>query len=130
MKVPSRQVQVGAPPSRFLGVTRVMNASVGSDSHATENYPSSFGVEFPLFQVDEEPLLPQSATVQGRAVLIRSDLPEDVAGKLFAYMYRLMYGAKAVERCLQRTNALSEQASFVQDTLSAFGATKGSKCNG
>lgn len=116
----------GAPPTRFLGVTRVINPSSRSDSHATKNYPSKFGVEFPLFDVDKEPLLLQSATVQGRTVLIRNDLTEDVAGKLFAYMYRLMYGANAVEQCLRRTNSLSEQASFVQDTLRAFGATRAS----
>eukprot|EP00562_Extubocellulus_spinifer_P014707 CAMPEP_0178571116 /NCGR_PEP_ID=MMETSP0697-20121206/17453_1 /TAXON_ID=265572 /ORGANISM="Extubocellulus spinifer, Strain CCMP396" /LENGTH=1459 /DNA_ID=CAMNT_0020205627 /DNA_START=152 /DNA_END=4532 /DNA_ORIENTATION=- len=121
MCVPSHQE--GAPPTRFLGVTRVIGP-FGSESRTGKQYSGNFGVEFPLFDVDKEPLLPQSATVKGRTVLIRHDLTEDVAGKLFAFMYRLLYGAKAVERCLQRTNALSEQATFTQDTLRAFGTTK------
>lgn len=125
MCVPSRQE--GAPPTRFLGVTRVIG-SFGSEPRTGKQYSGDFGVEFPLFDVDKEPLLPQSATVKGRTVLIRHDLTEDVAGKLFAFMYRLLYGAKAVEICLRRTNALSEQATFAQDTLRAFGATKASTC--
>jgi hypothetical protein len=114
--------QGGPPPTRFLGVFRIRNHSVESIPNALM---AQYGTEFPLFDKSRDPLLPQSATVGGRKVLIRNDLTEDAAGKLFSYMFRLLYGRSVVEKCLQKTNALSQgSATFLQDTLTAFDANK------
>lgn len=113
----------GAPPTRFLGVSRI----VKSDRAIPEDgrhHTGKFGVEFPLFDIKVNPLVPKSATITGRTVLIRNDLTEDVAGRLYAFMFRLLYGTAVVERMLQKTNSLAENASLVQDTLRAFGANE------
>ena len=113
----------GAPPTRFLGVSRAVNPECSGSSVDETHHPRKFGVEFPLFDANKDPLVPQSATIKGRAVLIRDDLTEDVAGRLYTFMFRLLYGTAAVERMLKKTNSLAENVAFVQDTLRAFGAT-------
>lgn len=112
----------GAPPTRFLGVSRTAEPVRSGSSVDEPQRTGNFGVEFPLFEAKTDPLVPQSATIKSRTVLIRNDLTEDVAGRLYAFMFRLLYGTAAVERMLQKTNSLAENASFVQDTLRAFGA--------
>lgn len=117
-----------APPTRFLGVSRIMESGRSGASDGKRQYTRKFGVEFPLFDTKLDPLVPKSATITGRKVLIRNDLTEDVAGRLYVFMFRLLYGTAAVERMLQRTNSLAENVSFIQDTLRAFGAHEGQKC--
>ena len=113
----------GAPPTRFLGVSRAVNPGCSGSSADETHHPRKFGVEFPLFDANKDPLVPQSAAIKCRAVLIRDDLTEDVAGRLYTFMFRLLYGTAAVERMLKKTNSLAENVAFVQDTLRAFGAT-------
>jgi len=112
----------GAPPTRFLGVSRIIESNQANPDDHKRHYTGKFGVEFPLFDTKVDPIVPKSATITGRTVLIRNDLTEDVAGRLYAFMFRLLYGTNVVERMLQQTNSLAENVSFVQDTLRAFGA--------
>ena len=114
----------GAPPTRFLGVSRIIESNRANSGDDKRHYTGKFGVEFPLFDTKVDPLVPKSATITGRTVLIRNDLTEDVAGRLYAFMFRLLYGTAVVERMLQKTNSLAENASLVQDTLRAFGANE------
>jgi hypothetical protein len=74
-------------PSRFVGVFRVVGES-------------NFAVGIPVFHVDHtsnSPVLPKEATVNdGQFCLIRVGIAdENTAGKLFAFMYRILYGSKA-----------------------------------
>lgn len=112
----------GAPPTRFLGVSRIVQSDGNDSNKSKQQYTGRFGVEFPLFDAKVDPLVPKSATITGRTVLIRNDLTEDAAGRLYAFMFHLLYGNAVVERMLQTTNSLTESTSFVQDTLRAFGA--------
>ena len=115
----------GAPPTRFLGVSREGNPDCSGSSVDEPHHPRKFGVEFPLFDANKDPLVPQSATIKGRTVLIRNDLTEEVAGRLYTFAFRLLYGTAVVERMLKKTNSLAENVAFVQDTLRAFGAAGG-----
>lgn len=117
----------GAPPTRFLGVSRIIQSNANDSNKDKQQYTGKFGVEFPLFDTNVDPHVPKSATITGRTVLIRNDLTEDVAGRLYAFMFRLLYGTAVVERMLQKTNSLVENASLVQDTLRAFGADEEDK---
>ena len=117
----------GAPPTRFLGVSRILESNQANPNDRKRQYTGKFGVEFPLFDAKVDPIVPKSATITGQTVLIRNDLTEDVAGRLYAFMFRLLYGTAVVERMLQKTNSLVENASLVQDTLRAFGADEEDK---
>ena len=77
-------------PSRFVGVFRV----VGEES--------SYAVAIPEFRVDcSTP--PKAATVNnGQLCLLRVGIKEEqTAGQLFAYMYRALYGTKALSDALK-----------------------------
>ena len=117
----------GAPPTRFLGVSRIIDYDQANPTEGRQQYTGKFGVECPLFDTKMDPLVPKSATITGRTVLIRNDLTEDVAGRLYAFMFRLLYGTAAVERMLRKTNSLTDNIAFVQDTLRAFGANEEDK---
>ncbi len=80
-------------PSRFIGVFRV----VGEES--------SYAVAIPEFRVDC-PKPPKAATVNnGHLCLLRVGIEtEQIAGQLFAYMYRVLYGTQALSDALKDTN--------------------------
>ncbi len=83
-------------PSRFVGVFRV----VGEESN--------YAVGIPEFRVDcLAP--PKAATVNnGQLCLLRVGIKEEkTAGQLFAYMYRAMYGAKALSVALEDSEHVS-----------------------
>ncbi len=77
-------------PSRFVGVFRV----VGEESN--------YAVGIPEFRVDYL-MPPQAATVNnGQLCLLRVGIKEEkTAGQLFAYMYRVLYGTKALSVALK-----------------------------
>jgi len=133
------------PPTRFLGVTRLMEERqiVDGQRVRVESRPTGkFGVELPIFVVDyeffgysqnnsgnsdyvKEHPLPKPATIGGRKVFLRTDIArEDIAGQLFSFTYRILYGCKAADDVRTQTNALQNRAGFVVDTLRAFGAAK------
>lgn len=131
----------GAPPTRFLGVTRITvskNRRSDGDNDATQHLASGklFGVEFPLFEVDYDTesvhspnktvvRLPRSSFSQGKTVFLRADIErEDVAGQLYSFIFRLFYGLRAAENVKAQANALKTHSQFSQDTLKAFGARK------
>lgn len=132
-----------APPTRFIGVTRMIErrripaTPDGGKEQIVERSTGAFGVEFPIFIVkyddagfpepvdgsnEMDPPMPKPATAGGRKVLLRADIArEDVAGQLFAFMFRVMYGEMALNEALALTNG--GRSSFFHDTTSALGAT-------
>uniref|UniRef100_A0A7S4MQZ1 Uncharacterized protein n=2 Tax=Odontella aurita TaxID=265563 RepID=A0A7S4MQZ1_9STRA len=136
-----------APPTRFVGVTRMIERrripaqSQNSKQRFAERATGAFGVEFPIFLVKYDdiaclpgynrhsvmdPPMPKPATAGGRKVLLRADIArDDVAGQLFAFMFRLLYGDKALSDALIRTN--SGRTSFFDDTMGAFGGKETGK---
>ena len=117
----------GLPPTRFVGVCRV------SKTLSNGKTERSFGVAIPQFYVDRDSLsvskssqeahlsytrnghiVPREATVRGQLLLLRVGIDDEkVAGQFFAFMYRIMYGAKAVLDVLAEDNQ--------NDMLSTFG---------
>jgi hypothetical protein len=92
----------GTPPSRFVGVYRVKK-TLDDGKHEI-----SFGVVIPQFYVNYDwaisiiertpngNIIPNAATVHGKPLLLRIGITdEEVAGKLFAFCYRLLYGSDA-----------------------------------
>lgn len=85
------------PPSRFVGVFRVIDEE------------RSYAVGMPQFHIVDsdtqkgpvEP--PKEATVNnGQLCLLRVGIKEEkTAGQLFAYMYRILYGTKALSDALK-----------------------------
>jgi len=77
----------------------------------------SFGVTVPQFYVNcewssdiertrEGHILPKVATVNGQPLLVRIEIDdEDVAGKLFSFMYRILYGSNAVAGIVAELNS-------------------------
>eukprot|EP00978_Attheya_sp_CCMP212_P016900 scaffold44607_cov49-Attheya_sp.AAC.2 len=125
----------GAPPTRFIGVTRVVEDGVNAPNQIGANRSSGkFGVAFPRFEVDyakfdgkkKTPLSSLNGSiVNGRSVLLRKDIErEDVAGQLYAFSIRLLYGKKAVEEILKETNDIESRIDILHDTLNAFGAVR------
>jgi hypothetical protein len=123
----------GAPPTRFIGVTRVVEDGVNVPNQIGANRSSgNFGVAFPRFEVDyakfdrkkKTPLSSlNESIVNGRPVLLRKDIErEDVAGQLYAFSIRLLYGKKAMEEILKETNDMESRIDILHDTLNAFGA--------
>mmetsp|Transcript_16683 Transcript_16683/g.31433 ORF Transcript_16683/g.31433 Transcript_16683/m.31433 type:complete len:125 (-) Transcript_16683:3781-4155(-) len=54
------------------------------------------------------------ATVSGQPLLLRADINDEyIAGKLFSFMYRVLYGSDAVSGILRETN--SDGTSSTQD---------------
>ena len=92
----------GPPPARFMGVTRIFEKNTGS----TMTPNGKFGVEIPLL------------LYKGRKVVLRDFDREDVAGMVFVFLYRVLFGAKATRDVEVVVNC---QRGFVDDTLYAFG---------
>jgi len=58
--------------------------------------------------------LPKVATVSGQPLLLRADVDDEgIAGKLFSFMYRVLYGSDAVSGILRERN--SDGTSSTQD---------------
>jgi len=155
----------GAPPTRFVGVTRIIteeddaNGDGDGGKHNVSNV-CKFGVELPtnLFTFDyhendddddddyphddndlreqqqqQESLLFQCIgdeednmrTTTASPPLLRNDIArEDVAGQLYAFMYRIFFGTRALGRVLSRTNSTRTQQEIVKDALCAFGGIR------
>ena len=61
-------------------------------------------------------VIPREATVKGQTLFLRVGLEDEtIAGQLFVFMYRIMYGAKAVLDVLAEYNR--------SEVLSTFGPT-------
>ncbi len=83
---------------------------------------TSFGAAFPEFYVNCEwssaiertpkgHIVPKVATVNDRPLLLRVGIfDEEVAGKLFSFCYRVMYGAVAASDVVAERNSLSRPA--------------------
>lgn len=106
----------GTPPSRFVGVYRVQKTLDDGKQEI------SFGVVMPQFYVNYEwamsiiertpngNIIPNPATVIGQPLLIRIGIiDEEVAGKLFAFCYRLLYGSDAASDIMTMRLAPSEK---------------------
>jgi len=98
--------------SRFVGVFRVKkNLDNGKEE-------IGFGVTLPQFYVkcdwssqvertENGYILPKAATVNGRPLLVRIGIDDEaIAGKLFSFMYRVLYGAEAVSDILAERGSL------------------------
>ena len=91
-------------------------------------YETSFGAALPEFYVNCEwssaiertpngHIVPKVATVNGQPLLLRIGIDdEEVAGKLFSFCYRIMYGAVAASDIVAERNSRSKPA--CQDTPS------------
>ena len=126
-------------PTKYFGVTRITNPNgiiaKDLDEPTLKHSISRFGVEFPAFDRDHlffengETLpyqnrlnnkpnsffLPKCATIGGTKLLVRADIQcEDVAGKLYAFMYRIMYGSDTTDALRARTN---DTFAFKEDTI-------------
>ena len=135
----------GAPPTRFLGVTRMFEErqicqTNGCGHRVVSHATGNFGVEFPVFffdrdsdttvnsgikpskvSTDQRVPPPKPATIGGKKVLLRTDITEEiVAGQLFAFMYRILFGSMAMDAALSKTNHFRKRSGFVRDTLNAF----------
>ena len=85
-------------------------------------YETSFGAALPEFYVNCEwssaiertpngHIVPKAATVNGQPLLLRIGIDdEEVAGKLFSFCYRIMYGAVAASDIVAGRNSCSKPA--------------------
>jgi len=108
----SEGINTDAGPSHFVGVFRVKKTLANGKA---EIY---FGVTIPQFYVKCDwssqiertrggHILPKAATVNGRPLLVRIGIDDEaIAGKLFSFMYRVLYGADAVSDILAERNSL------------------------
>ena len=104
--------QGGPPPSRFMGVTRIFEKTQSSDSMRPNG---KFGVEIPLL------------FYKGRKIILRDFDREDVAGILFVFLYRLLFGSDALKEMSCSANGKGVREDIILDTLSAFGASANDK---
>lgn len=85
-----------------------------------------FGVTIPQFYLNCERssqiertrdgyILPKVATVNGRPLLLRIGLVPEEAGKLFCFMYRLLYGSKAVAGILAERNGTGQSPALADE---------------
>lgn len=111
----------GPPPARFMGVTRIFektniihdNSNASTTTTTASMGPNGkFGVEIPLL------------FYKGRKVILRDFDREDVAGLLFGFLYRLLFGNKAFHDMSIVVNDKYERKDIIYDTLCAFGAIK------
>ena len=106
----------GTPPSRFVGVYRVKKTLDDGKQEI------SFGVVVPQFYVNydwamsiieqspNENIVPTAATVNGQPLFLRIGITdEEIAGKLFAFSYRLLYGSDAASDIVTMRLAHSEK---------------------
>ena len=104
----------GPPPTRFIGVVRIREHKYDLESEDESNiaeYKNKFGVEFPEFspmtQIQSEdmdeslskPFIPSIASCDKRSIVLRADIDqEEVAGRLYSFVYRILYGLRAAEK--------------------------------
>ena len=112
----------GIALSRFVGVYHVKK-TLGDGKSET-----SFGAAFPEFYVNCEwspaiertpkgHIVPKVATVSGRPLLLRIGIDdEEVAGKLFSFCYRVMYGAVAASDIVAERNSFNRPACHDSET--------------
>ena len=104
----------GAPPvSRFYGVTRF-------DNDVNE---CAFAVECPHLQVMRASgifTLPTSLNVRGggEKIVLRAGLDEFVAGQLYVFIIRILYGKGAVDAIHEQCKS---SRNHVEDVLLSFG---------
>jgi len=118
----SKENQKEGQTSRFVGVFR-LKKTLGNGKDEI-----SFGVTIPQFYVNCEwsseiertrngHILPKVATVNGQPLLLRIGIDdEDVAGKLFSFMYRILYGSDAVSGILTERNPNSKSSTQDDET--------------
>ena len=108
-------------PSRFVGVFVVKN---GKDETL------SFGAAIPQFYVGSCEwsskvertstgyIVPRIATVNGQPLLLRIGIDdENVAGKLFSFCYRIMYGSDAVSDILADRSSNLKSSAHDKETI-------------
>ena len=81
--------------SEYIGVVCV-DSSNGKDG--------DYGVAIPQLHGEnaKDCMFPKETTVNGQTLLIRNDInDEEIAGKLFAFMYRILYGSSQVANVLK-----------------------------
>lgn len=121
----------GPPPTRFIGVSRLLEKKKISNEIFVK-----FGVEFPAFtppeykpnldqEKNEQLVIPPCATTDKKKVLLRADIDrEDMAGKLYSFVYRLLYGLRAAEKIRSHYNSSQEAVDFLKDSLRQFNTKK------
>ena len=100
----------GQPPqSRFYGVVRFDDCAYG------------FAIQSPQLNMisdDEQFTLPGCMTTRGQEILLRAGLDEFVAGQLYVFVIRLLYGKHVVNDMHKK---LKTSESHIQDVLLSFG---------
>lgn len=95
-------------------------------SVSSEKTRSKYGVAIPQFYVDSTKLqnskiqyrvkdyiIPRETMVYGQKLLIRNDIDDRrLAGQLFAFMYRVLYGSKMVASVVSDYGSTSDQEAF------------------
>ena len=122
----------GQPPTRFFGVKRITErikvTSIDGDYYINKA-TGKFGIEFPAFDrnsktgkilesrtSDDENDLPGCAKIGDSKILLRNDLDkEDVAGQLYSFVYRLLFGKKKAND-LHIKLSQSNEKSTISDT--------------
>ncbi len=112
----------GTPPSRYIGVYRMKKILTDGKLEI------SFGAAFPEFYVNCEwsseiertpngHILPKVAKVNGQPLLLRIGIDdEELAGKLFSFCYRIMYGTVAASDIVAERNLLGTPACQESET--------------
>jgi len=103
--------ETGAPPPpRFYGLVRHDYAI----SRFAIECPQliAFGRESKTFS------LPPSIKARGELVLLRADMDEFVAGQLYVFVLRLLYGKKEVDRLHEQCQT---SKSYVKEVIASFG---------
>lgn len=81
--------------TEYIGVVCVQNANCEK---------GNYGVAIPQLHVEnvKDFMIPLETTVNGQKLLIRNDInDEEIAAKLFAFMYRILYGSSMVANVLK-----------------------------
>ena len=106
--------------TQFIGAVR------SSDTNSSE---MKYGVAIPQFYVDydisqessikiKNYIIPQVTTVKGQTLLLRNDLDDEkVAGQLFAFMYRVMYGSSMLRSAILGCNGPSQSTEPKHDII-------------
>ncbi len=122
----------GPPPTRFVGVRRMterLTIPNKDGEYYVNQATGKFGVEFPVFDRNSKPgkiveirnsgdeiYLPDCAKIGNSNILLRNDLDgEDVAGQLYSFVYRLLFGKKKANDLRRKLND-SNQQSTISDT--------------
>ena len=106
----------GAPVSRFYGVVRFDNLS------------HEFAIECPRLRIlkpNEKMTLPENMRARGQNILFRALLDEFVAGQLYVFVVRLLYGKAAVDAIHEQCKTSKDH---IEEILLSFGARKMANC--